>query len=413
MRILWLSSLSLISHDEGGGSWQRAIAPHLLRSGRVTLGNVTVGPVSQTVREDYGGISQWIVPGVNNSNKNYLPSEAAIRDIVRVAEEFRPDIVHVWGTEFFWGLLTGRRILSYPSLLEIQGLKGPLSRVFTGGLSLKEILACIGIKEILRRHTILQGKKRFARWAYFENEIIAKHSNISTQSPWAEAWIRFINPSCNLFHTELVLRDAFYESEPWKPSEDFNIFTSAVAPAPFKGLHDAVRAVAILRDRIPSIKLRIAGGHQRKGIRQEGYIRWVNKMIRRYDLSKNVDWLGSLSEKEVAQELVGCAVALVPSYCETYCVAFAEAMQLGVPVVSSFTGGAAWLAKDEETALFYPAGDHVMCAHQLWRILTNPELARCLSGKGREIADGRNDPEKIVLNQIDIYRRVLHANKCT
>jgi glycosyltransferase involved in cell wall biosynthesis len=88
-------------------------------------------------------------------------------------------------------------------------------------------------------------------------------------------------------------------------------------------------------------------------------------------------------------------------------------MQLGVPVVTSFTGGTAWLAKDEESALFYPAGDEVMCAHQLWRILTNPKLAERLSKKGRETADGRNDPEKIVLNQLKIYRSVLNAEKCT
>jgi len=403
----------LTDHDEGGVTWLRAIAPHLLRSGQVTLGNVTVAPVSQTIRQDYGEINQWLVPGIHNSNRNDLPSEIVIGDIVEAAKEFQPDIMHVWGTEYFWGLLTARKHLPYPSLLEIQGLKGPISRVFAGGLSLREILACIGIREILRRSTILQLKNRFAEWACIENEIIAGHSNITTQSQWVEAWVRFLNPSCNLFHTELVLRDAFYKSEPWKPSGSFIIFTSSVSSGPFKGLHDAIRAIAILRDRIPSIRLRIAGGHQRKGIRQQGYIRWLNGIIRRYDLSKNVDWLGPLSAKEIVQELAGCAAALVPSHCETYCVAFAEAMQLGVPVVTSFTGGTAWLAKDEESALFYPAGDEVMCAHQLWRILTNPKLAERLSKKGRETADGRNDPEKIVLNQLKIYRSVLNAEKCT
>jgi glycosyltransferase involved in cell wall biosynthesis len=271
----------------------------------------------------------------------------------------------------------------------------------------------MGIKEILRRSTIIQNKKRFAEWAHIENEIIAGHSNITTQSRWVEAWIKLLNPSCNLFHTELILRDAFYESEPWKPSGKLTIFTSANNSGPLKGLHDAIRAIAILHDRIPSIKLRIAGNHQRKGIRQDGYIRWLNGIIRRYDLSSNVDWLGPLSANQIAQELTGCGAALVPSHCETYCVAFAEAMQLGVPLVTSYTGGTAWLGKDEESALFYPPGDEVMCAHQLWRILTDPMLAERVSKKGKEIADGRNNPEKIVLNQLDIYRRVLDANKRT
>lgn len=407
MRILWLSPSLLTDRDEGSGTWLRAMPAHLLRSGQVTLGNITMAGVSQPIRQDYGEVSQWLIPSVHKLGRDDLPSRRVISDIVEAAREFKPDIVHVWGTEYFWGLLTARKVLPYPSLLEIQGLKGPYSRVFTGGLSFKEILDCTGIKEIVRRATIIQNRKRYAEWARLENEIIAKHSNITTQSLWVEAWIRFLNPSCNLFHTELVLRDAFYESEPWRPSGEFKIFTSAVASVPYKGLHDAIRAVAILRDRMPSIRLRIAGAHQQKGIRQRGYVRWINGIVRRHNLSDNVDWLGPLSAEEVAQELTACSAALVPSHCETYCVAFAEAMQVGVPLVTSFNGGTAWLARDEESALFYQAGDEVMCAHQLWRILTDPELAERLSVKGRKIAGSRNNPEEIVSNQLQIYRRVL------
>ena len=176
-------------------------------------------------------------------------------------------------------------------------------------------------------------------------------------------------------------------------------------------MHDAIRAIALLRERIPSIRLRIAGAHQKKGIRKQGYIRWVNRIIAKHNLSENVDWLGPLSANEIAQELAGCAAALVPSHCETYCVAFAEAMQIGVPLVTSFTGGTAWLGTDEESALFYPPGDEVMCAHQLWRILTDQELAQRLSKRGREIANSRNNPEKIVSNQLSIYSQVLDGVK--
>jgi len=407
MKVLWLSPVMLTDRDEGGGTWLRALASHLIRSDQVVLGNIAMAPISKTTRQDYGAINQWLVPGVHNSSRNILPSNSLIENVADAAKEFQPDIIHVWGTEYFWGLLTARKLLPYPSLLEIQGLKAPCSRAFAGGLSFREILSCIGIKEVLRRSTIFQVKKRFAEWASFENEIIAKHSNITTQSLWVEAWVRFINPSCNLFHTEIILRDAFYESEPWRSSGNFEIFTSAANSGPFKGLHDAIRAIAILRERIPSIKLKIAGPHQRKGIRQDAYIRWVDANIKRYDLSNNVDWLGPLSAKEIAEELTRSAGALMPSHCESYSVAFAEAMQLGVPIVTSFTGGTAWLGRDEESALFYPAGDEVMCAHQLGRILTDSKLAERLSRKGREIAVIRNNPQKIVSNQLDTYRCIL------
>ena len=411
MRILWLSPALLADKDEGSGTWLRAFPPHLLRGGRIKLGNITTAPVSQTVRQDYGEIDQWLMPGGSKLKGDNLPPKRIVADIVEAAREFNPDIVHVWGVEYFWGLLTARKLLPYPSLLEIQGLKGPYSRVFTGGLTSKEIVACIGLKEILRKSTILQQKKGYSDWACVENEVISKHSNITTQSLWVEAWIRALNPSCNVFHTELILRDAFYESPPWQPSENFTIFCSAAYPVPYKGLHDAIRAIAILRDRIPSVRLRIAGAHQKKGLRQSGYVRWVNRVIKNNNLSQNVEWLGSLSAEEIARELATCGAALMPSHCETYCVAFAEAMQIGTPLVTAYTGGTAWLARDEESALFYLPGDEAMCAHQLWRILTDQDLAQRLSKRGREIANTRNNPGKIVSNQLNIYGQVLGAGQ--
>jgi glycosyltransferase involved in cell wall biosynthesis len=383
------------------------MAPILLGTGEVTLGVISSAKGTGLVRRDYGEIQQWLVPALVNSSNNALPSEAVIGDILHAAKEFQPDIVHVWGTEFFWGLLTGRKHLPYPSLLEIQGLKRPCSRVFAGGLTFRERLACIGVKELLRRTTIFQGKKRFEQWAEIEDEIIAKHSFITAPSPWVEAWVRQVNTTSTIFRTELILRDVFYQSGSWQNPGNCTVFTSAAYSGPFKGLHDAIRAVAVIRKRLPSVKLKIAGGHQNKGMRQGGYIRWINEMIHRYGLSENVQWLGPLSGKEVVRELLSSAVALVPSHCESYCASLAEAMQLGVPVVTAFTGGTAWLGKDDLSALFYPAGDEVMCAHQLGRILSDPELAARLSAQGRDVAAGRNDPSKIGANQLEIYRRVL------
>ena len=409
MRVLWLSPCVLTDRDQGGGSWLRAAAPHLLRTGMVTLGNVALAPVSSSVRQDYREVCQWLIPGVHNSRKNYVPAKSTVEMVVKAAKEFQPDLVHVWGTEYFWGLLTARKHLAYPSLLEIQGLKRPSSRVFEGGLSWREILSCTGVREILRNATIFHLKKKFADWAPIENEIIANHSNIAAQSLWVEAWVRSVNPTCNLFHTELPLRDSFYESQPWESTGSFSIFTSANSSPPSKGLHDAIRAIAILRDRIPSVRLKIAGGHQLRGHRRQGYIKWLEGIIRKNGLSGNVEWLGPLTASQIVEVLKGCGAAVVPSHCETYCVAFAEAMFLGVPVVTSFSGGTAWLGKDEDTALFYPAGDEIMCAHQLWRVLSDSKLAEDLSRRGRETALARNDPRKIAENQVQIYRSVLNG----
>jgi glycosyltransferase involved in cell wall biosynthesis len=408
MKILWLSNLLLSDKDcAGTGSWLYAMSKKLIDSGKITLGNIAVGPVKSLLRQDYNEVNQWIVPKSDKSGKDGLPSNSLISELVLAVKDFSPDLIHVWGVEGYWGLLTARGILNYSTLLEIQGLKGVYSHVFSGGLNFRECLLCIGAKEILRQSTIFHEKNKFKKWGRFEAEIISKHSNITTQSPWVEAWVKNYNPCSKVFHTELILREPFYEQMPWKSVQEPVVFCSSAYPSPYKGLHDAIRAIGILRNRFPRIKLKIAGAHQKGLLRQDGYIRWINRMIVKNKLTENIDWLGPLTADKVAQEMVKCSVVLMPSHCETYCVAFAEAMQLGLPLVTTYTGGTAWLAKDEESALFFSPGDEVMCAYQLERVLTNPELASRLSEKAREIAATRNDPLKIVANQLEIYFKCI------
>jgi D-inositol-3-phosphate glycosyltransferase len=208
----------------------------------------------------------------------------------------------------------------------------------------------------------------------------------------------------------LALRDVFYRERAWDGSETQNIFCSLAYPAPYKGLHDAIRALALLTPTVPKARLRVAGAIQGGGFRRDGYISWVNRLAKKLGVSGQIDWLGPLPATGIVRELQACSVMLMPSHCESYCVAFAEAMYLGVPSLSACTGGTSWLARDEESALFYQPGDTAMCAMQLKRLLTDAHLACRLSKNARGIAVDRNDPKKILRRQLDIYQTVLSEN---
>jgi glycosyltransferase involved in cell wall biosynthesis len=410
MKILWLSNKVLSEQDSGStGTWLDAMAPGLIRSGEVELGNIALGSVGKTRRQDFGKIHQWIVPSAAKPHRDGLPSNRFVTEILNAAAEFSPDLIHIWGTEGFWGLLTARKLIEEPALLEMQGLIGAIAPVFHGGLSFREQLACIGPKEILRGTSIFQARQRFEAWSVFEKEIIAGHRFISAHSDWMKAQVKATNNHANIFRNECALRDPFYERAAWTFSGDPVVFCSAAYPLPFKGLHTAIRAIAILRDRFPNIRLRITGPHQRPGIRQEGYIAWLNREIRRLKLESQVSWLGVLSATQLADELIKCSAFVLPTFIESYSVALAEAMMIGVPSAVSYTGGTAFLGKDEESVLFFSLGDEVMCAYQLERILVDPSLAKRLLYGAREAALKRNNRTRIVENQIDIYRQVKNS----
>jgi glycosyltransferase involved in cell wall biosynthesis len=350
------------------------------------------------------------VPSTIKLRRNGLPPEETVADIVKSAEDFSPDLVHVWGTESFWGLLTARKLVRGQALLEMQGVKGAIAKVYHGGLSFREQMACIGLKEVLRQSTIWQGRRCFQIWADVEREIILQHKYISVQTKWADAQVKAINNTCTVFETDLALREPFYNALPWKFSGNHVVFCSAAYPSPFKGLHIAINATAILLNRFADIKLRIAGQLQKKGLCQDGYIAWINREIVKLKLEPNVEWLGPLDASKIMQEMSMASAIIIPSYIENCCNTMQEAMMVGTPVVASYVGGLPSIAGDEESALFFPPGDETMCAHQIAGVITDRELAERLSKKAKEIAETRNDSARIVSRQLEIYQKITSEN---
>jgi glycosyltransferase involved in cell wall biosynthesis len=416
MRVLWLT-LRTFSNKEDviTGGWLSSLAKGLIENCNIELANISTGNVKNLIRQDYGSIRQWIVPATTRINHNGLPlRKGLVSQIINVVNEFAPDLVHVWGTESFWGLLTARGLINRTSLLEIQGLKFAIAKVYHGGLSLSEQMACIGLKEIAKRSILFQKKSSLVKWGLLEKEIISKHRYIVTQTQWAESQVMAINSNCMIFHNDRMLRDAFLTSKPWISSGESIIFCSASYPAPFKGLHTAIRSLALLKRKgFLDIQLRIAGDLQHNGLRQDGYIRWLNNEIIKLGIEQNVLWLGAITAERIVDEMRKASVMLLPTFMENCSNAMQEAMMVGIPLVVSFTGGLPSLADDETSVLFFPPDDEYMCAYQLERILTNKDLAMNLSQEARKNARVRNNPLRIITNQMEIYHRVLDAAKVT
>jgi glycosyltransferase involved in cell wall biosynthesis len=408
MKILWLSNTTLTDSDGGGsGTWLQALSRGLVDSGVVELGNIAMGVVAKTTRQDCGALRQWVIPAAPGSSRNGLPSDTIVADIIKAVEEFAPDMVHVWGTECFWGLLTARKLISQPALLEMQGLKYAIARLFAGGLTAREQLACIGLREMIRPSSIRQGRKRFESWAPFEQEIIAKHEHICVQTAWVEAHVRSLNRDFRPYHCDLALRAPFYAAEPWRPAGNQTIICSSAYSAPFKGLHVAIRATAIVKQRFPNVRLQIVGGLSGGGLRQDGYVTWLKQEIGRLGIESNVEWLGALDAPQFIARMQTSAAMVIPSYIENLATSMQEAMLLGLPVVASSAGGIPSLAQDEDSALFFPMGDVEVCAFQLERLLSDSDLGLRLSLQGRSIAARRNDPRRILERQLEIYRQVI------
>ena len=414
MKVLWFCSEDLSKSEiKATGTWLHTMSDAIVERG-VELYCITQNADVQKIEyKNCSKCKQWVLPQYKLYNG--LPLIKYINGICQIVDSIQPDIIHIWGTEYYWGLLYARGYIRGRVLLEIQGLKETCVRVFYGGLGLKDILKTIGIREIVHpTWSLIYRQYEFWKWSQYEREIIAAHHHISTHSDWVRSWIaQFVNSECAIHHTQRIVRKEFLKADAWlKPNNSKDapvIFALSSGADAYKGIHDAIRAIGLLKRHYPNIQLRIAGnfGIEKTNIRKPGYTKYLLKLIKINNLDNNVLFLGSINASQIVEQLSQSNAMLQTSYVESYSLAVAEAMMYGIPLVVSYAGAMPELARDKSAALFFTPSDYFACAYSLRKIFESDSLAESLSSKSRSLAISRNVATKLGDLQLDIYKHVL------
>lgn len=414
MKVLWFCNVVLMSGaTKATGTWLHSMAAALIERG-VELYNITQNSLVGTIEHrNTEKVKQWVLP--TYPLHNGLPSIKHIEEIRDIVASISPDMIHIWGIEGYWGLLSARGYIKGNVLLEIQGIKETCARVFYGGLPFSEKIKTIGVRELLRPTlSLMSQRKDFAQWSRYEREMLGSHQHISTHSDWVRAWIsQFTQPGCQIHHTQRIVRKEFLETEIWhKPDNRKDapvIFTMSSGPDAYKGIHDAIWAVGVLKKDFSNVQLRIAGnfGIDKPFYRKPGYTKYLQSLIRKKDVEENVVFLGSLNATQIIEQIHQSNAMLQTSYVESYSLAVSEAMMAGVPLVVSYAGAMPELAQDKAAALFYTPSDFFTCAYRLKQIFESDELAITLSRTARSIAESRNVASVLGELQKKIYNEVI------
>ena len=413
MKILWLSNCILThEHTSSTGSWLQAMSAAISECPDIELYNITFGAKGKVEQRDCGKIRQWLVPKGRLVN-GAIPQGIATT-ICGLIEHVNPDLVHIWGVEHYWALLSARGYIKQRVLLEIQGLNYTCAEAYYGGMTRPDIKSCVRLRDyILPRRRIENIQRSHEKWGEYEKEMLAAHRYISTQSQWVRASIApYCNKQAQIYHTRMAVREEFMNTAPWGiPQEDapIQLLSLSSSALPYKGVHVAIKALAILKQYYPNICLKIAGNYQnnRKAINKHGYVRFLEKLIQRLGLEKNVEFVGALNAEELIALMKQTHVMIHSSFVESYSLVLAEAMAVGVPSVVSYAGTMPELTEYGKAALLYTPTDYRMCAHQVRQLLEDRNLASSISEAARCVAMERNNINSVVERQLEIYNQVL------
>jgi N-acetyl-alpha-D-glucosaminyl L-malate synthase BshA len=162
-----------------------------------------------------------------------------------------------------------------------------------------------------------------------------------------------------------------------------------------KRVEDVVHIFKQVSDKIP-VKLILAGdGPERQG---------VERLVRDYQLQQKVIFLGKVRDTSHVLQLAD--VFLLPSETESFGLAALEAMAVGVPVISSNTGGIPEVNIEGVTGYLSDVGNIEQMAQNTLRLLENDALHYQFSANAKERAR-QFDLERILPIYEQVYRDVL------
>lgn len=336
------------------------------------------------------------------------------REAESIVAEFRPDVIHIHGTEGIAQLLPPDVIGDSKTIVSIQGVLSGCFQHYAGGLAPGEISHFRNwSKEILKKTGLFQletmwREKRVPR----EKVVFSKVKNLAGRTEWDCAWAKALSPTAKYFTIGEILRQPFYSGMPdaAAPRIPHRIYCSAAMSYPLKGGHWLLRAVGLLKERFPDVQLRVANAQ--KVLRPDSFIgllkwgdyeRYLNHIIEELGLARNVELLGDLSAEQVADELRSAEVFCLPSHCENSPNSLGEAQLLGVPCVATYVGGVSSMLKDGEDGLLVPSGDPAVLAYAIEKMFVDKAFAKSCAAHSFEKARKRHDQQTVVSQLLSCY----------
>ncbi|MCE8464707.1 MULTISPECIES: glycosyltransferase family 4 protein [Bacteroides] len=360
--------------------------------------NITFYPIQSSYTFNWkvlNAIPRWL--GLYDSRKD-------ICKILKVIDDFNPDIIYLWGTEWFGLNIIGRT--NIPIIVHIQGISIPYYAYFlppnhsTFGLLCNSIYTPISF---LKANSFFFQKRRFKKMAERERRNLPYVEYYFGRTAWDCSVTRLLSPNSVYFQLNEVLRNPFYTAKKWNGmSGEVIEIVSTISNAAYKGLDLIYKCAAILYS-VSKLKIHwiVCGIDNRSESK---------KMFKSYYTSNDrvvVDLIGIVSADKLISLLQTSTMYVHPSYIDNSPNSVCEAQYLGVPVIATNVGGVSSLIVDGRTGFLLPANDFCLLAYKILELSADREMAKTLSKNEIQCAEIRHDKHIIKHRFMEVCQYIL------
>lgn len=331
-----------------------------------------------------------------------------------IIDNIKPDIIHIMGSEYphTYSVCCACESLKMMDrlVISIQGLISKCALNYTLGLPCS-VIHSYTVRDLIKGN-IHKEKKDFIKRGRYEVLALKKAKNVIGRTEWDFACTKQINGQLYYYFNNEVLRKEFY-GQRWL-YENCNKHTIFVSQGgyPLKGLHFLIEAIAIIKEKYPDVKLKIAGYNLLKNsvIKRRSYANYIEKLINKYNINNQVEFTGMLPEKEIIKEYLKANVFVSTSILENSPNSVGEAMLLGMPIVSSDVGGVKNFISHREDGYIYPCNEPYMLAHYIMEYFENTEEAINMGSNARNRALKIYDRKENALELERIYNKIIEID---
>jgi glycosyltransferase involved in cell wall biosynthesis len=296
------------------------------------------------------------------------------RDVAKVVEEVRPDVVHVQDVPEL-GVA-----LRCPRVFTVRGIN-PKDEWLLGG----------------RRRYVTVPVMSFSYWWCKR-----KYSHVILISPYARQ-IGGFRRDAHLFDIPNPVEDCFFEIK----REGFTPTVLVVGLlSKLKNTLAVVQAAARLRQAIPDVQFRVVGPWRDRGDSLE-YRRQVEELLEREKLAGTVHFLGLMSQQGVMDELSRAGCLFLPSFQENLPMTIIEAMASGIPAVASRVGGIPWMVDEGKTGLLFDPHSLDEMVECLGGLLTSRTRCEEMGRMAQQVALSRFRADVVAEQTLAVYRDAM------
>lgn len=330
------------------------------------------------------------------SSKNMEPYKQAIDD-------FKPDIIHVFGVELPYSSIIGQTRI--PTVVHLQGFLNPcLNAYFPPGMSIQSLIKTSSLFKEVLGVGISYKHKFLSILAKKELKALSMSQFVMGRTVWDNHITDLLTNDAKYFHVDEVLRSNFYAVPKWKPKYDEHTIkiVTTISPTTYKGL-DLILKTALLMD-----KLKIGYSWDVIGITDSNdFLRLFGKQYRVDYKKQNITFCGRKSADEIIESILNSDLYVHPSYIDNSPNSVCEAQMLGIPVVACNVGGVSSLIENGVTGILIPANAPYELAYIIKHYLDIPIVQ--LSHNEIEMAEKRHNRREIVNTLFACYNECLKS----